>query len=1223
MLDHRVVPDEEGEEGDTIKEYRVKWKCWSHLHNSYLTLTAVSMFVDGKEQVDAYEKKQKKTNAGLRGLGFDEKEEQAIRLEEVREQQAQWVQVERVLDHRFAAPTQHNPAGCDEYLVKWRGLDYDEISWEEEEDIELFQAEIEYYKQRVRNRPQHPTGGPAAIRRSTTYKELEEQPEYLEGGELRDYQLKGLSFIARQWYRNNSPILADEMGLGKTIQTISFLGYLQYGLGLPGPFLVVVPLSTMGAWLREFAKWCPHMNVVSYSGSKAAREKIQECEFYAKGQGKANLMFNALVTTYEYVLRDAPMLGKIKWTSLLVDEAHRLKNDASQLFKAMNDFHTDHRLLITGTPLQNTLRELWCLLFFLDHDTFGDFDDFEDEFAGIKDPDPAIAKRTTGALHTKLKDYMIRRVKRDVEKSLPNKIEQILRVEMSVMQRRYYKWILQRNFEELNRGLAGNEKSSLSNIIMELKKCCNHPYLFDNAENPGEQNKMYTMIHASGKLALLDKLLIRMQSEGHRVLIFSQMVRMLDILSDYLAARRMKHQRLDGSTSHLQRQRAMEHYNAPDSTDFVFLLSTRAGGLGINLTSADTVIIYDSDWNPQNDLQAQSRAHRIGQTKTVRIYRLTTKDTVEEDILNRAKNKMVLNHLVISQANKKDNSFTQKELAQITKFGAADLFKKDKDGEEEPQNDLDAILNKAEDVDFEGATQSSNEDLLGAFAVADVSTLPDPEPEPYVDPKWDDLATELKSVAKPQQYAQILHPDDQLKKAEAEAEKAKEEKEAEDAGRKRRNPQQRRGFSGQHKKAFVEAMTKYGDLARIKEMLLYAKVDDLIVHEAEAMSFGLQVIEKCKDAIENPPEEEAASDDDDKPIAGADGEGAPKKKTTTTPKATIDGIQVNAPELLFKVDALSCLNKVISKLEDPLQLRVCHMDPPQWAKNLVDVGGWSTRDDNLMLVGIWKHGFGTWEFTLRGDPQLKLERKIVERSSKDKEARARLASKNKLERRTKQLLFDLMVDQGGVDVNQPYFKLVQQLSRGAPKAVRAPKEPRQAGIGRVKVQKAPKQPKEKKERVAKKPKVVNVKKLQKLCKNLMDDQVGGTLIAKLDKAGEYEDPTKRLEKIKKALKNLGQHIDSYITRNQKSSTHFYGFASPDLELQLWTEALENSAMPAESTRDLYKKLAGKETGPVKDAVRKKSSKTSSKASSSRMSKVITACNHWIKCTFFSLVVRTN
>eukprot|EP00658_Telonema_sp_P-2_P019231 TRINITY_DN17567_c0_g1_i3.p1 TRINITY_DN17567_c0_g1~~TRINITY_DN17567_c0_g1_i3.p1 ORF type:complete len:169 (-),score=52.25 TRINITY_DN17567_c0_g1_i3:108-614(-) len=156
---------------------------------------------------------------------------------------------------------------------------------------------------------------------------------------------------------------------------------------------------------------------------------------------------------------------------------------------------------------------------------------------------------------------MLRRVKKDVEKSLPNKTEQILRVEMGVMQRRYYKWILQRNFSELNRGLSGGEKSTLSNIIMELKKCCNHPYLFDNAENPEEPNKVHTMIYASGKLALLDKLLKRLHEGGHRVLIFSQMVRMLDILSDYLTARKWKHQRLDGSTSHLNRQRAMEQYN--------------------------------------------------------------------------------------------------------------------------------------------------------------------------------------------------------------------------------------------------------------------------------------------------------------------------------------------------------------------------------------------------------------------------------------------------------------------------------------------------------------------------------------------------------------------------------------------------------------------------------------------------------------------------------------
>lgn len=609
---------------------------------------------------------------------------------------------------------------------------------------------------------------------------------------------------------------------------------------------------------------------------------------------------------------------------------------------------------------------------------------------------------------------MLRRVKKDVEKSLPNKIEQILRVEMSAMQRRYYKWILQRNFDELNKGVLGSGKSTLSNIIMELKKCCNHPYLFDNAENPAENNKVYTMIHASGKLALLDKLLLRLKEDGHRVLIFSQMVRMLDILSDYLTARQMKHQRLDGSTSHLQRQRAMEQFNAPDSPDFVFLLSTRAGGLGINLTSADTVIIYDSDWNPQNDLQAQSRAHRIGQTKTVRIYRLTTKDTVEDDILNRAKNKMVLNHLVISRANQKSDKITQKEMAEVAKFGAADLFKKN-DDDPEPQNDLDAILNRAEDVDFEGAAQSSNEDLLSAFAVADVSTVPDPVEEPKADDTWNELKTQIKSVQAPQQFERILHPSELVKKEEEEAKE--EEAKGKELSKQRRKPQQRQGFSGPQKKAFVDAMTKYGDLARIREMLLYAKVEELIVYEPEAREFGQRVIEACRQAVDAPPEtrvegkDDQDDDDDNKPLSAiADGDKADAEKKAASkvaPKATIDGVTVNAPELLYKVAALTCLNKELSQLEDPLQFRFCSAEKPKWSDTIE--GGWGSRDDDRMLVGVWKHGFGSWEYSIRDDDSLGLREKIVERGSKDKDERTRLASKNKLERRTKQLLLDLLV----------------------------------------------------------------------------------------------------------------------------------------------------------------------------------------------------------------------
>lgn len=219
---------------------------------------------------------------------------------------------------------------------------------------------------------------------------------------------------------------------------------------------------------------------------------------------------------------------------------------------------------------------------------------------------------------------------------------------------------------------------------MELKKASNHPYLFQNVEEYDEDVRVQLdgLVRNSGKMYLLDKLLEHLKNTGHRVLIFSQMVRMLDILADYLKYRGFQFQRLDGSTGNEQRKRAIEQFNAPGSKDFVFLLSTRAGGLGINLDTADTVVIYDSDWNPQNDLQAMARAHRIGQKNTVNIYRLIAKDTIEEQIFERAKAKMVLEHAIIGnmdatgiqQKGKKSTvgklGVDREELDNLLKFGA-------------------------------------------------------------------------------------------------------------------------------------------------------------------------------------------------------------------------------------------------------------------------------------------------------------------------------------------------------------------------------------------------------------------------------------------------------------------------------------------------------------------------------------------------------------------------
>lgn len=675
-----------------------------------------------------------------------------------------------------------------EYLCKWQGLPYSECTWENGELIEKkFSKKIEEYY--VRQKSQCiPSKMCKVLRNRPKFTALKEQPHYLGGIhspyntknnirtdnsntdsdiekltneehnpdknelqsadeeqvpalELRDYQLDGLNWLVYSWCKQNSVILADEMGLGKTIQTIGFLSYLFNEHNLYGPFLLVVPLSTLNSWRREFEIWAPEMNAVVYLGDVSSRNTIRTYEWCHSND---RIKFNVLLTTYEILLKDKSFLNAISWAVLGVDEAHRLKNDDSSLYRSLFEFNTFHRVLITGTPLQNSLRELWALLHFIMPGKFPSWPEFEYEHRDS-------ANKGYSKLHKQLEPYLLRRVKKDVEKSLPSKTEQLLRVEMTSIQKQYYKWILTKNYKALTKGLKGS-LSGFVNIMMELKKCCNHATLIRPTDDLNHLDPLTRLIRGSGKLLLLDKLLCRLKETGHRVLIFSQMVRMLDILSDYLTYRRFTFQRLDGSIRGEIRRQALDHFNAPDSPDFCFLLSTRAGGLGINLATADTVVIFDSDWNPQNDLQAQARAHRIGQKNRVNIYRLVTKNSVEEDIIERAKRKMVLDHLVIQRMDTTGRTVLSKgaasgaststtstlsnkeELAAILKFGAEELFKEgDKDGDEEPHLDIDEVLNRAETR--EEVQTAANDGLLSAFKIAsfdfneeDVTTIAQPPP---------------------------------------------------------------------------------------------------------------------------------------------------------------------------------------------------------------------------------------------------------------------------------------------------------------------------------------------------------------------------------------------------------------------------------------------------------------------------------------------------------------
>uniref|UniRef100_A0A3B3V4W3 Chromodomain helicase DNA binding protein 3 n=1 Tax=Poecilia latipinna TaxID=48699 RepID=A0A3B3V4W3_9TELE len=556
----------------------------------------------------------------------------------------EWMMIHRIINHSV------DKKGMYHYLVKWKDLTYDQCTWERDDmdipDFELHKAN--YWRHRLdctdmlnthwfRSKKIHKKEESLSSPLTDPTIKYEEQPDFVTatGGTLHLYQLEGLNWLRFSWAQGTDTILADEMGLGKTIQTIVFL----YSLFKEGLFLVSAPLSTIINWEREFEMWAPDFYVVTYTGDKDSRAIIRENEFTFDDSIKAGkkafklrapIKFHVLLTSYELVTIDQTALKSIDWACLVVDEAHRLKNNQSKFFRRLNDYKIDYKLLLTGTPLQNNLEELFHLLNFLTPNRFNNLEGFLEEFADISKEDQ-IKK-----LHDLLGPHMLRRLKADVFKNMPAKTELIVRVELSPMQKKYYKLILTKNFEALNSKGGGNQVSLL-NIMMDLKKCCNHPYLFPVAsmeaqKTPSGAYEGSALTKASGKLTLLQKMLRKLKDQGHRVLVFSQMTKMLDLLEDFLDYEGYKYERIDGGITGALRQEAIDRFNAPGACQFCFLLSTRAGGLGINLATADTVIIFDSDWNPHNDIQAFSRAHRIGQANKVMIYRFVTRASVEERI---------------------------------------------------------------------------------------------------------------------------------------------------------------------------------------------------------------------------------------------------------------------------------------------------------------------------------------------------------------------------------------------------------------------------------------------------------------------------------------------------------------------------------------------------------------------------------------------------------------
>ncbi|XP_039400592.1 probable global transcription activator SNF2L2 isoform X4 [Mauremys reevesii] len=530
---------------------------------------------------------------------------------------------------------------------------------------------------------------------------VEKQSALLINGSLKHYQIQGLEWMVSLYNNNLNGILADEMGLGKTIQTIALITYLMEHKRLNGPYLIIVPLSTLSNWTYEFDKWAPSVVKISYKGTPAMRRSLVP----QLRSGK----FNVLLTTYEYIIKDKHILAKIRWKYMIVDEGHRMKNHHCKLTQVLNTHYVaPRRILLTGTPLQNKLPELWALLNFLLPTIFKSCSTFEQWFnapfamtgerVDLNEEETILIIRR---LHKVLRPFLLRRLKKEVESQLPEKVEYVIKCDMSALQKILYrhmqaKGILLTDGSEKDKKGKGGAKT-LMNTIMQLRKICNHPYMFQHIEESFAEHLGYSsgvingaeLYRASGKFELLDRILPKLRATNHRVLLFCQMTSLMTIMEDYFAFRNFLYLRLDGTTKSEDRAALLKKFNEPGSQYFIFLLSTRAGGLGLNLQAADTVIIFDSDWNPHQDLQAQDRAHRIGQQNEVRVLRLCTVNSVEEKILAAAKYKLNVDQKVIQAG-----MFDQKSSSHERRAFLQAILEHEEENEEEDEVPDDETLNQ-------------------------------------------------------------------------------------------------------------------------------------------------------------------------------------------------------------------------------------------------------------------------------------------------------------------------------------------------------------------------------------------------------------------------------------------------------------------------------------------------------------------------------------------------
>ncbi|KAJ1973907.1 hypothetical protein H4R35_003873, partial [Dimargaris xerosporica] len=994
ILSHRPA------KGDQPEQFLIKYKHTSYLHVEWVARDVIESEHLGKHRV-------KKFLAQLQALTTQWSDEPF---------NPSYTQVDRVIDEGelFDPATETNEVFV---LVKWCAQPYDDATWEKIDIVREMDPEklAEFHERRLPPNPTRSHTQPRPPRNQ--FQQLTESPKFKYDNTLRSYQLEGLNWLLFCWFNRQSCIMADEMGLGKTVQSVSFLNQIHQAYGIHGPFLVVAPLSTVPHWEREFRNWT-HLNVLVYHGSVTARNLIVETEYYYKdAEGRViphYYKFDVVITTYEMISAGSPHLRPIPWRAAVFDEAHRLKNRSSKVLDLLNGYSLEHRLLLTGTPLQNSMHELFSLLSFLQPERFYDEGAFISQYGSLK------TAEEVARVQDLLKPLMLRRFKEDVEKTIPVKEETIVEVELTSYQKKFYRAILEKNFTWLKNGAKGAQAGpSLINIMVELRKCCMHPFLINGAEerilkevNPQTPDEYLSMlIEASGKLVLIDKLLRRLRQDNHKVLIFSQMTRCLDILADYLAARQYQFERIDGSIRGVARQAAIDRFST-DPNSFVFLLCTRAGGVGINLTAADTCVIYDSDWNPQNDLQAQARCHRIGQTKPVKIYRLLTRNTYEKEMFDKAGMKLGLDKALLQKmdvqsalrsgvtdladggGSKPPSALSKKEVEELLKKGAYGALMDD-DGASAQfcEEDIDQILDRRTTVIRHNANESGSIFSKASFTVAagaDDVDIDDPEfwdkwaKKADIDVTEDSLSNPL-IIQEPRQRRAAMRYNESLRQQAASLPNSDSEDDDE-YGRRRFTPQNKIWSLAEktrlERKLMVWGYGKWGKLhdalPRRQPEDLHAVTRSLVIYALQLLdvktSEDRELLQDIRDVAELAGD--PISDDELVPgrehIRGIPYPSATKRQITEyrsflldSPADYLDHIKKKWRNLLLRMQLMHIIRDklVPADWEEAKCMpvpKVVGSQPGDW---------WGMAEDRDLILGIYKYGYQQYHHLIH-DPEL-------------------------------------------------------------------------------------------------------------------------------------------------------------------------------------------------------------------------------------------------------------